>query len=344
MLVEAIKSVVERKDLTLEQASAVMEEIMTGKATDAQIAALITALRLKGETVDEIAGFASAMRKHALPVKVKAVSLVDTCGTGGDAPNTFNISTTAAFIVAGAGVPVAKHGNRSVSSKSGSADVLEALGVKIELSPEEVAECIDRIGIGFLFAPCFHRAMKYAIGPRRQIGIRTVFNVLGPLTNPAGAEHQVVGVYDGALTEVIARALGNLGVKHALVVHGDDGADEITVTGGSTISELKDGAVETYRVHPEMFGMEVAPPASIAGGTAEENAEILMAVLGGEKGPKRDVSLLNAAAALVAADRAADLEEGIELASNSVDSGEARRKLEELRALARREEEGFVVS
>lgn len=338
MLVEAIKAVVEKKDLTLEEASAVMEEIMTGRATDAQIAAFITALRLKGETVDEISGFASVMRKHALPVKAKAVSLVDTCGTGGDAPNTFNISTAAAFVVAGAGVPVAKHGNRSVSSQSGSADVLEALGVKVDLKPEKVGECIDRIGIGFLFAPCFHLAMKYAIGPRRQIGIRTVFNVLGPLTNPAGAEHQVVGVYDGGLTEVIARVLGNLGAKHALVVHGDDGTDEVTITAGTTISELRGGWVRTYKIHPEMFGMKTASLSEIAGGTAEHNAKILLSVLEGERGPRRDVVVLNAAAALVAADKAADISEGIAMACQSIDSGTARRKLDELRELTYCEE------
>ncbi|MHB0977257.1 MAG: anthranilate phosphoribosyltransferase [Candidatus Aquicultorales bacterium] len=330
MLVEAIRATVEKKDLTLEEATAVMEEIMTGQATDAQIAAFITALRIKGETVEEISGFASVMRKHALPVRAKAVSLVDTCGTGGDAPNTFNISTTSAFVVAGAGVPVAKHGNRSVSSQSGSADVLEALGIKIDLTPEMVADCIDAVGIGFLFAPAFHQAMKYAIGPRRQIGIRTVFNVLGPLTNPAGADHQVVGVYDKDLTEVLAKVLGNLGLKHALVVHGDDGTDEISIAGETTVSEMKDGTVVTYKISPEMFGLTRASLEDIAGGSADENAKALRAILEGETGARRDVVLLNAGAALLAADKAETLTDGIALAARSIDSGAALEKLRHL--------------
>lgn len=331
MLVEAIRTVVEKEDLSFDKAAAVMDEIMSGRATDAQIGSFITALRLKGETVDEISGFASVMKKHALQVSPHAKNVVDTCGTGGDVPNTFNISTTTAFVVAGAGVPVAKHGNRSVSSKSGSADVLEALGIRLDLPVEQAERAIDEVGIGFLFAPSFHIAMKYAIGPRRQIGIRTVFNVLGPLTNPASAPHQVVGVYDKELTEVLARVLGKLGTAHALVVHGDDGMDEISITGPTTISEMKNGEVSTYEIDPSMFEMPVSPLESIEGGDAEENAEILISILKGEKGPRRDIVLLNAAGALVAADKAINFQEGIRLAAESIDSGAAIAKLDALK-------------
>lgn len=331
MLVDAIRTVVEKQDLSFDQAAAVMDEIMSGRATDAQIGSLITALRLKGETVDEISGFASVMKKHALSVTPQSQNVVDTCGTGGDVPNTFNISTTTAFVVAGAGAHVAKHGNRSVSSKSGSADVLEALGIKIDLTAEKAEEAIDEVGIGFLFAPSFHVAMKHAIGPRRQIGIRTVFNVLGPLTNPASAAHQVVGVYDKALTGTLARVLGKLGTSHALVVHGDDGTDEISISGPTTISELKNGEVSTYEIEPGMFEIPVASLDSIRGGDAEENAKILVDILNGEKGPKRDVVLLNAAGALVASDKALNFQEGIRLAAESIDSGAARAKLEALK-------------
>lgn len=336
MLVEALKSVVDGRNLTVEEAQAVMGAIMRGEATDAQIAAMLTALRMKGETVDEITGFALAMRGKATPVKTKALELVDTCGTGGDLSNTFNISTTAAFVVAGAGVHVAKHGNRSVSSKSGSADVLEALGIGLELSAEDIGRAIEGVGIGFLFAPLLHPAMKYAIGPRREMGIRTVFNILGPLTNPAGAKRQCLGVYDERLTEPLAMVLGNLGIKRALVVHGADGLDEISNTGESTVSELNDGKVDTYFIKAEQFGIERAAVEDLRGGTAEENASILKAVLGGEQGPRRDIVLLNAAAALIAAGKAENFAEGLELAAESIDTGAAGDKLEDLIAFSKR--------
>lgn len=336
MIVEALKKVVDGNNLPLEEAQAVMGEIMKGDATDAQIAALITALRMKGETVDEISGFAKAMRSEATTVKTKAVELVDTCGTGGDLSNTFNISTAAAFVVAGAGVHVAKHGNRSVSSKSGSADVLEALGVNLELPAAQVGKAIDEVGIGFLFAPMLHPAMKHAIGPRREMGIRTVFNILGPLTNPAYATRQCLGVYEEKLTETLALVLGNLGIKRAMVVHGADGLDEISNTGESVVSELAHGKVDTYTVTPEQFGIPRVERKDLLGGSAEENAEILKAILAGEKGPKRDIVLLNAGAALIAAGAAANFMEGLELAAQSIDTGKSREKLDELVAFSQR--------
>ena len=331
MIVDAIKQVIENKHLTMDEAEQVMDIIMSGEATPAQIASFITALRMKGETVDEISGFAKVMREKASRITPEVVDIVDTCGTGGDQLHTFNISTTAAFVVAGVGIPVAKHGNRSVSSKSGSADVLEALGIRIDLSPEEVKSCIEEIGIGFMFAPNFHGAMKHAIGPRREIGIRTVFNILGPLTNPASATAQVLGVYDPSLTEVLALVLGNLGVKHALVVHGYDGLDEISNTGESIISELKDGKVATYMITPADCGVARAAIGDLKGGSAEENAAITLDVLKGTKGPKRDVVLMNVAAALIAADKAESFIEGMAIAAESVDSGKALAKLEALR-------------
>lgn len=331
MIVDAIKQVIENKHLTMDEAEQVMDIIMSGEATPAQIASFITALRMKGETVDEISGFAKVMREKASRITPEVVDIVDTCGTGGDQLHTFNISTTAAFVVAGVGIPVAKHGNRSVSSKSGSADVLEALGIRIDLSPEEVKSCIEEIGIGFMFAPNFHGAMKHAIGPRREIGIRTVFNILGPLTNPASATAQVLGVYDPSLTEVLALVLGNLGVKHALVVHGYDGLDEISNTGESMISELKDGKVATYMITPADCGVARAAIGDLKGGSAEENAAITLDVLKGTKGPKRDVVLMNVAAALIAADKAESFIEGMAIAAESVDSGKALAKLEALR-------------
>lgn len=327
MIIEAIKDVVEGKNISSDQAAEVMGEIMSGKATDAQIAALITALRIKGETTDEIFGFAKAMRQFAVPVKVKHPQLVDTCGTGGDLSGTFNISTTAAFVVTGAGVKVAKHGNRSVSSKSGSADVLEALGVNLNLSPKQLSECIDETGIAFLFAPALHPAMKYAIGPRREIAIRTIFNILGPLTNPARAAHQLMGVYDGSLTEKLAEVLGKLGSKHVLVVHGEDGLDEISITGKTKISELKEGDIRTYSIYPDEFGLTISNINEIKGGEANENAKILQDILNGENGPKRDAVLLNAAGALLAADKVPNFAEGIALAANSIDSGAALNSL-----------------
>ncbi|MHB8842089.1 MAG: anthranilate phosphoribosyltransferase [Candidatus Aquicultor sp.] len=331
MVVEAIKTVIDSKDLTRDEAERVMDIIMSGEATQAQIASFITALRMKGETVDEISGFAKVMRDKARRITPDVVDIVDTCGTGGDQQHTFNISTTVAFVVAGAGVPVAKHGNRSVSSKSGSADVLEALGVRIDMTPDEVRRAIEEIGIGFMFAPNFHGAMKHAIGPRREIGVRTVFNILGPLTNPAGATAQVLGVYDRELIEVMAQVLGNLGIKHALVVHGHDGLDELSTTGESVISEFKNGEVETYEIIPEQCGVKRATIEDLRGGTAEDNAGLTLQVLKGAKCPKRDIVLMNAAAALIAADKASSFEEGMQMAKESIDSGRALAKLEALR-------------
>lgn len=333
MIKEAISLLIEKIDLSEAEMAEAMREIMEGKATDAQIGAFLTALRLKGETIDEITGAAKVMREKALSIKAPA-GTVDTCGTGGDMAHTFNISTIAAFIVAGAGIPVAKHGNRSVSSKSGSADVLQALGVNIELPPERIEKCLREVGFGFLFAPVFHGAMKYALGPRREIGIRTVFNILGPLTNPAGAKYQVLGVYSSDLTETMAKVLGNLGCIHAFVVHGEDGLDEITITGKTKVSELKGGKVENYFIEPSDFGIKTGIIEDLLGGEAKENAEITINILKGKKGSKRDIVLLNASAAIVASGKAKDLKEGIAIAERSIDSGAALRKLEEIRKVA----------
>ncbi len=341
MILESLKKVVEREDLSAEEAFMTMDEIMSGKATDAQIAAFLTALRVKGETVAEITGFARAMREKVSPVKVRGQveasisgtdreALVDTCGTGGDASNTFNISTATAFVVAGAGIPVAKHGNRSVSSLCGSADVLEALGVSLELTPEQVGDCIDKIGIGFLYAPLLHKAMKYVMTARREIRIRTVFNILGPLTNPAGASAQVVGVYQERLTEVLAKVLNELGSKRAFVVHGLDGLDEVSPSGQSKISEVKGGHVHTYMVSPEDFGLKRSHLSDLQGGNAAENAQIIKRVLSGEEGPRRDVVLMNASLAIVAGGKANDFHEGVKLAARSIDSGAAMEKLRRL--------------
>ncbi len=333
MIKEAIGKVVAGVDLSEHEMAAVMEEIMSGNATDAQIGAFITALRIKGETVDEITGAAEVMRRHA--TKVEAVGegeiLVDTCGTGGDSSGTFNVSTTAAFVVAGAGVPVAKHGNRSVSSKCGSADVLEALGVSFALSPAQIGQCIREVGIGFMFAPMLHGAMKYAIGPRREIGIRTVFNILGPLTNPAGANVQIMGVYDPRLTEKLANVLGKLGAVRALVVCGEGNMDEITVTGETKVSDYVDGQVKNYTVSPEEVGLARASLATIKGKeTAEEAAIQLRSVLEGTEGPCLDMVLMNAGAALMAAGKAVALREGVDLAREIIKSGAAMAKLKAL--------------
>jgi len=306
-----------------------MEEIMQGKVTPAQFGAFVTALRLKGETVDEIVGLARTMRAKAVPVTI-AEPLVDTCGTGGDGSHTFNISTAAAFVAAGAGLKVAKHGNRAMSSQCGSADVLEALGVKIDLNAEKVQRCLQEVGIGFMFAPSFHPAMKFAVGPRREIGIRTVFNIIGPLTNPAGAKAQVLGVADGSLVEKLAPVLQSLGCNHALVVHGEDGLDEITVTGKTQICELKDGRIKSYFISPEDFGLSRASLSSLRGGTADENAALLRSILAGAPGPRRDVVLMNTAAALVAGDRMETLRQGAALAEEVIDGGHALAKLEQL--------------
>lgn len=303
---------------------------MSGEATPAQIASFITALRIKGETVDEIAGLASVMRARAIPVAVTP-PVVDTCGTGGDNCSTFNISTAAAFVAAGAGLKVAKHGNRAMTSHCGSADVLEALGVKIDLGAEAVTECLETVGIGFMFAPLFHPAMKHAAVPRREIGIRTIFNILGPLTNPARAESQVIGVPSEELGSKIASVLHRLGTRHSLVVHSLDGMDEISISGKSLIWEVDEHKLSPpYEVSPQLFGFKSASLAEIKGGTPEENARILHRILSGEKGPWRDVVVVNAAAALLAGNRASDLKEGARLAEEAVDSGRALEKLEAL--------------
>ena len=330
MIKEAIAKVVEKKDLTEDEMASVMREIMEAKATPAQIASIITALRMKGETVDEITGAARVMREKALKIKTKASVIVDTCGTGGDESFTFNISTAAAFVTAGAGLTVAKHGNRSVSSKSGSADVLKSLGVNIEAEVERVEECLDNIGIGFLFAPMMHGAMKHAAPVRREIGIRTIFNILGPLTNPAGAQYQVLGVYRSELTEVLANVLKNLGSTRAFVVSGNDGLDEITLTSETKVSELKDGKVNTYSIKPEEFGITRCKLFELQGGDPDDNARIIREILKGDKGAKRDVVVLNAAAAIAASGKAKDIAESIKLAEEAIDSGKALEKLERL--------------
>ena len=318
-----------------------MAEVLTGKCTDAQIAALLVALHMKGETVEEIVGFAEAIRGAALPldlhpnhmVDVSGTgrdALVDTCGTGGDASGTFNISTATALVVAGAGVRVAKHGNRSLTSKCGSADVMEALGVNINLPPARLAVCLEEIGITFLFAPAVHSAMKYVQSARRELRLRTVFNLLGPLTNPAHASAQVVGVYSVALVEKLAEALSMLGLHRALVVHGLDGLDEITITGPTRIAELREGTVRTYEVTPEEFGMNRGTLDEISGGDVAANAYIIRDILAGKKSPRKDVVLLNAAAALLAAGKVDHLADALPLASKSIDSGAASEKLQAL--------------
>ena len=329
---EALKSVVERSDLSEQAAWAAMGEVMDGQATPAQIAALVTALRMKGETSSEIAGFARAMRERAQRITPRAEVLIDVVGTGGDRLSTFNISTTTAFVVAAAGGYVAKHGNRAVSRLSGAADVLEALGVQIQVPPEAVRRSIEDIGIGFMFAPIYHAAMKHASGPRKEIGIRTVFNILGPLTNPANANYLVVGTYDPALTEIMATVLGEMGARRALVVHGLDGIDEVSTLGPTRISELRGGRVRTSTITPDDLGLPQGAAAAIAGGRPEENAAITTAVLQGERGPRRDIVVANAAAALMAAELASSWAEGIQLAQRAIDSGAAYEKLEALRA------------
>ncbi|HSB70588.1 MAG TPA: anthranilate phosphoribosyltransferase [Candidatus Methylomirabilis sp.] len=341
MIVEAIRKVVDRQDLTRDEAFSVMDAIMSGQTTDAQIAAFLTALRMKGETVEELIGFARVMREKVSFVKTRArvqtslsdtgrEMLVDTCGTGGDATGSFNVSTATAFVVAGAGIPVAKHGNRSVSSLCGSADVVEALGVRLDLPPEGVGKCIDEVGIGFCYAPLLHKAMKYVMLARKEIRIRTVFNILGPLTNPAKASAQVIGVYDGKLTEVMAEVLKELGTVRAFVVHGEDGLDEISTTGESRVAELRDGWMRSYTIRPEDFGLSRASLADLRGGGAADNAEIIRHILQGERGPKRDIVVLNAGAAIAAGGKAADIAEGIAMAQKAIDSGAALEKLQRL--------------
>jgi anthranilate phosphoribosyltransferase len=330
-----------RQSLSREEAYSVMTEVLSGQCSDAQIAALLVALHMKGETVEEIVGFAEAIRAAATPLELHndpvldasgtgRDALVDTCGTGGDASGTFNISTATAFVVAGAGVRVAKHGNRSVTSKCGSADVMEALGVNINLPSGRIADCLQRVGIAFLFAPAMHSAMKQVHTARRELHLRTVFNLLGPLTNPAHATCQVVGVYSVDLVEKLAEALSILGLRRALVVHGSDGLDEITITGPTRIAEVREGQVRSYEVAPEEFGLERTTIDEISGGDANRNAGLIREVLAGKKSARRDVVLLNAAAALVAAGRADHLRDAMPFAANAIDSGEAMARLREL--------------
>ena len=347
MITEALKTLVERRDLSRIEAAAAMDAIMSGAATNAQIAAFLTALRMKGETVEELIGFAQVMRQKVARVQPRGTpvaaltgtdreTLIDTCGTGGDASGSFNVSTATAFVVAGAGMKVAKHGNRSSSTLCGSADVVETLGVKLELTPEQVAQCIDEVGIGFLYAPLLHTAMKHVVPTRREIAIRTVFNLLGPLTNPAGANAQLIGVAAPDLTEKLARVLAELGTVRAFVVHGADGLDEISNTGESRISEARDGVVRSFTVRPEDFGLPRASMSDLKGGDREQNAQLIRGVLGSESGPRRDIVLMNSAAALVAGARARDFKEGVALAARSIDGGAARAKLEALIALSQK--------
>ncbi len=330
MIIEAIKKLVAGSHLTQSEAQAVFEQIMSGEATDAQIGAYLIAQKMTGESVDEITGAARVMRQKATPIPTQQTHLVDTCGTGGDASGTFNISTTAAFIAAGAGVAIAKHGNRSVSSKSGSADVLKAIGVELELTPQQVGECIDDVGIGFLFAPLLHGAMKYAIGPRRELGQRSIFNLLGPLTNPAGAKRQVMGVFDLQLTRPLAEVQGELGAEHVWIVCGEDGLDEISLCAPTKVVECKRGEINEFTLSPEDYGFKKCDVKELAGNSPEENATHLLNILKGEKGPRRDIAVLNAAAAILVAGQAKDFAEGIQKAQASIDEKLALAKLENL--------------
>jgi anthranilate phosphoribosyltransferase len=327
MFQDSLKKIIQRQDLSETEMADMMTEIMSGNATDAQIGAFMGSLATKGETFSELAGAARAMRRKAARIQVTADTVVDTCGTGGDRANTFNISTTAAFVVAGCGVTVAKHGNRSVSSKCGSADLLESLGVRLDVGPEVVEEAIREIGIGFLFAPVFHGAMRHAAKARKEVGIRSIFNMLGPLTNPAGANCQLLGVYAPELTEMFARALQLLGTRRAYVVHGHDGLDEISVCAPTRVSELRDGLIRTYDLTPDQLLGRRAEPENLVGGDPAVNAGITREVLGGGKGPRRDVVVVNAAAALMAAGMAGDFPEAVRQAEASIDTGAAAAKL-----------------
>ena len=326
----AIRTVCDRRDLSQEQMRAVMRIIMTGEATPAQIGGFLVGLRMKGETVEEISAAAEVMRELATHVGVSGPHVVDTCGTGGDGSNTFNISTASAFVVAAAGGKVAKHGNRSVSSRSGSADVLEAAGVSLDLTPAQVAQCIDEVGVGFMSAPKHHGAMKHAIGPRREMGVRTIFNLLGPLTNPASAPHQMIGVFSGQWVEPLAQVLQRLGSEHVLVVHAEDGMDEISIETPTRVAELKDGAITTYTVSPDQLGFKQGKVADLAVESAEESLSIIESVLNNQQGPARDIVALNAGAAIVAGGKAEDFREGIVVATRAIDSGSALAKLDAL--------------
>ncbi|MDD2366845.1 MAG: anthranilate phosphoribosyltransferase [Desulfuromonadaceae bacterium] len=347
MIKKAIAKVVERKDLSEAETIEVMNQIMSGESTTAQIGAFITALRMKGETIEEITGAARVMRERATPIRVgrgvldidrdeinvDRETILDVVGTGGDGTNTFNISTTVSFVVSACGVKVAKHGNRSVSSACGSADVLEKLGINLDVTSETVENCINQIGIGFLFAPALHGAMKHAIGPRREIGIRTIFNILGPLTNPAGADCQVMGVYSEDLVEKLAGVLHKLGCKHGFVVHGSDGMDEITLTGETTVAEVTPAGITVSRITPEQYGLKKCSMDELRGGDAVANAAIVKSVLGGEQGAKREIVLLNAAYALLAAGKVTTPADGFSLAAEAIDSGRAIQQLDKLRVL-----------
>ena len=326
----SLHSLVAGNNLTEDEMLSSMTQVMQGEVADSQLAAFLTALHIKGETVAEIVGAAKVMRAKAEKLDIKSAPLVDTCGTGGDGADTFNISTSSALVTAGAGVHVAKHGNRAVSSRSGSADVLKCLGVNLDADLSTVKRCVDEAGIGFLFAPLMHKAMKHAAGVRKELGFRTIFNLLGPLTNPANAQAQVLGVFDKKWIQPLAEVLRGLGCRHALVVHGSDGLDEITLTGKSQISELKNGEVKSYNLDPEKLGFELCSADSLKGGTPEENATVIQKILEGEPGPKRDIVVLNSAADIYVAGKADTLEQGIKLASDSIESGKARDKLETL--------------
>lgn len=333
MIKEAINLLVSGIDLSEAETAECMQEIMEGRATDSQIGSFLTALRIKGETVEEITGAARIMRDKAAKIKAPE-GVLDTCGTGGDMSHTFNISTATAIVVAAAGVPVAKHGNRAVSSQAGSADVLESLGIKIDLAPEKVEKCIFETGFGFLFAPLFHPAMKFAIGPRREMGIRTIFNILGPITNPAGAKRQILGVFSSKLTEPLARVLGNLGAEDAMVVHGEDGLDEITISNGTKASRFINGNVENMYLSPEDFGIGRGKKEDLVGGDKEKNAGIILGILNGEKGHKRDVVMINAAAGVMVSGKTTDLMTAVEIVKDALDSGKALKKLEEIKKVS----------
>ncbi len=331
MLQEIIEKLAKNEDLSAAQMQQTMEEIMTGRAQTKDIVSFLTALSNKGETVEELTAAVKVMRYHVTGISTKHKVILDTCGTGGDRKGTFNVSTIVAFVASGAGITVAKHGNRSVSSSCGSADILEALDININMSKEKIEKCLDEIGIAFLFAPNFHPAMKYAMPARKQIGKRTMFNILGPLSNPAGATHQLVGVFDAYWTGVLAEVFLRLGTQHALVVHGQDGLDEITTAAKTYVSEAHKGRVDNYEINPEDFGIQKSKLEDLLGADAASNAKILMDILNGKPGPKRDIVVLNAAAAIYAADKAGSIKEGIKFAAESIDSGKALEKLELLR-------------
>jgi anthranilate phosphoribosyltransferase len=331
-----LEKLVKGCDLTVREAEQVMDQIMSGEATPAQIAGFLTAMRIKGETVEEITGLVKSMRKHATPLLTGLEGILDTCGTGGSGFDKFNISTAAAFVASAAGVPIAKHGNRAMSGRSGSADVLQALDVNIELDAEQARYCLEKTGICFMFAPIFHKSMKHAVGPRRELGFKTVFNILGPLTNPAGAKRQVIGTFSPSLTEKMALVLKALDAEHVLVVHGSDGLDEITVTGPTRVAELRNGSVNVYDIDPVSLGLPVYKAEDIKGGSPETNAKIIRQVLSGKKGAARDIVVINAAASLYVAGKADSLQDGVYLAQNLIDSGKALEKLNQLAALSNR--------